>query len=120
LIVQKALHGLKQKRPESPLVTIGGLHEATFDDLAKKFLGQILCVRNGVALTADESENGSPVNFAKLGKGSVRFLSIRCRVGTRKNDAPACCQEPSMRVAKGGIRSHSADNVICAVVTQAR
>ena len=72
-----------------------------------------------MALPADEGENGSPVNFAKFGKGSVRFLFIRCRVRTRQNDAPARCHEPGVRVAKGGIRSHRADNLICAVVTQA-
>src|SRR5262249_14385642 len=107
-------------RSKSSLSPICRLHEATFDDLAKKFLRQILCVRNGMALPADECENGSPVNFAKLGKGSVRFLFIRYRVRTRQYDAPACGHEPSMRVAKGGIRSHRADNVICTVVTQAR
>lgn len=80
LVVQKTLQGLEQKRPKSPLISISGLNQAAFDDFAKKFLSQILCVRYRVALTADESENGSPVDLAKLGKRSLRFLFIRCRV----------------------------------------
>src|SRR5215831_14347726 len=101
--MQKALQSLEQERPESPLISISGLNETSLDNPAKKFLSQILCVRDGVALPADERENWSPVNFAQLGKRSLRLRFIRCRVRARQNDAPACRHEPSVGVAKGGI-----------------
>ena len=73
----------------------------------EKVLGQILCVGNRVALAADESENWSPVNFAKLGQCSLRFRVIAFRVRAGQNDAPACSYELRMAVAvMGGVPFH--------------
>src|SRR5215469_10743715 len=103
LIVQETLQRLQQKCPKSPFVSISGLNETTFDHSAKKILGQILCVRNGVALAADKSENWSPVNLAKFGEGSMGLRFIACRFRAGQNDAPACRHKSSMGVGKGGI-----------------
>jgi hypothetical protein len=83
------------------------LKETAFDYSGKKVLGQILSVWNGMALAADESENWSPVNFAKLGQCSLRFRIIAPEVRTRQNDAPACCRELRMAAAvMGGVPFH--------------
>src|SRR5262245_17709931 len=79
-VMQKTLQRLEQKRPESALISISGLNETAFDYSAKKILSEILCVRDGIALPADKSENRSPINLAKLGKRSLRLLFIRCGV----------------------------------------
>ena len=61
-----------------------------------------------MSLAADESEDWSPINFAKLRQCSLRLRVIASRVRTGQEDAPACCHEPSIAAAvMGGIRSHS-------------
>jgi hypothetical protein len=107
LIVQETLQRLQQKRSESPLTSISGLNETTSNDSAKEFLSQILRVRNGVALSADERENWPPINFAKLGKRSLCFLFITGRVRAGQNNTPTRRHEPSLAEAiKGGFRFH--------------
>jgi hypothetical protein len=60
-----------------------------------------------MALAADESENWSPVNSAKLGQCSLRFRIIAPNVRTRQNDAPACCRELRVGTAvMGGVPFH--------------
>jgi hypothetical protein len=56
------------------------LNQPTFNYSAKEFLSQILRVGNRVALSADECENWPPINFAKLGKCSLRFPFIAARI----------------------------------------
>ena len=61
-----------------------------------------------MALAADESENWSPVNFAKLRKCSLRLRVIASRVRAGQNDAPAGRLEVRITAAvMGGVRSHS-------------
>ena len=74
----------------------------------KKILGEILCVRNGVAVSADEGENRSPVNLAKLAERIARRLSSGAALGARKNDTPACGGETSREMPgrNAGFRSH--------------
>jgi hypothetical protein len=60
-----------------------------------------------MALAADESENWSPVNLAKLGQCSLRFRIVAPEICARQNDAPACCRELRMEGAvMGGIPFH--------------
>jgi hypothetical protein len=75
------------------------LNETTFNDSAKEFLSEILRVRNGVALAADERENWPPINFAKLGKRSLCFLFITGRVRAGQNNTPTRRQEPAVAEA---------------------
>src|SRR5439155_15970763 len=106
--MQKTLQLLEQKGPETSSVSISRLKETAFEHLGEKVLSQILCVGNGAALAADESEDWSPVNFAKLGKCSLRLRVISSRVCAGQNDAPACRLELSIAVAVavGGVRFH--------------
>lgn len=60
-----------------------------------------------MALAADESENWSPVNFAKLSQRGLRFSIIAPEICTRQNDAPACCRELRVEGAvMGGFPFH--------------
>jgi hypothetical protein len=66
-------------------------------------LCQILGVGNRLALAADESENRSPISFAKFGKGSVRLLFVASRICAGQNHAPPRRYE-AVRVASVGRR----------------
>jgi hypothetical protein len=57
--------------------------ELTFKHLEKKILRQVLSVGDGVALVADERENRSPINFAKLGKRFAHLLLAAFRIRAR-------------------------------------
>ncbi len=46
-----------------------------------------------MALPADESENRSPINFAKLGERFARLLLVATRIRAGKDDAPPCRHE---------------------------
>ena len=50
-------------------------------------------------LPADEGENRSPINFAKLSKRSLRLLFISSRVGAGQNDAPARRQKLILKLS---------------------
>jgi hypothetical protein len=87
-IAQEILQRLEQERSESAAIPIGALKEFTFKHGNEKILGEILCVGNGMALLADESENRPPINFAKLGERFTRFVLAAFRIRAGKNDAP--------------------------------
>jgi hypothetical protein len=79
-IVQEILQRLEHKRTELSTIPIGTLEELTFQYHGEKILGQVLSVVNRMALATDESENRSPIDFAKFGKGSVRLLFVPFRI----------------------------------------
>jgi hypothetical protein len=82
-IVQEILQRLEHKRTELSTIPIGTLEELTLYYHGEKILCQVLSVGDRVALAADESENRSPINFAKFGKGSVRLLFVASRICAR-------------------------------------
>jgi hypothetical protein len=79
-IVQEILYRLEYKRTELSTIPIGALEELIFYYPGKKILCQVLGVGDRAALAEDESENRSPINFAKFGKGSVRLLFVASRI----------------------------------------
>src|SRR6266480_7026511 len=87
-IAQEILQRLEHERTKAPAILVGALEESTFKHDDKKILCEILGVGNGVPLTADESENRSPVNFAKFREGSARLLLVASRTCTGQDDAP--------------------------------
>ena len=92
-IAQEILQRPEHERTESSAIPIGTLKELTFKHHNEKILGEILCVGDGMALVADESENRPPINFAKLGERFARLLLAAFRIRAGKNDAPPRCHE---------------------------
>jgi hypothetical protein len=88
-VVQEILQCLKHQRTEPPSAPIGPLQKPTFQHHGEKILCQVLCVRDGVALAADEREDWPPIDFAKLGKGGMRLLFVTVRIRARQDDAPS-------------------------------
>ena len=87
-IPQEILQRLEHERTKPSAIPIGTLKELTFKHYNEKILGKVLGIRNGVALAADEGENRSPINFAKLGERFARLLLAAFRIRAGKNDAP--------------------------------
>ena len=87
-IVQEILQRPEHERTEPSTTPIGMLKETTFKDHNEKILGEILRVGDGMALVADESENRSPINFAKLGERLARLLLVASRIRAGKDHAP--------------------------------
>jgi hypothetical protein len=87
-IAQEILQRPEHKRTESSAIPIGALKELTFKHGNEKILRQVLSIRDGMPLLADESENRPPINFAKLGECFSRLLLAAFRICAGKNDAP--------------------------------
>ena len=86
-IVQEILQRREHERTEPSTTPIGRLEETTFKHHYKKILRQVLGVGHGMAPPADESENRSPVNFAKLGERFARTLRVASRIRAGKDHA---------------------------------
>ena len=87
-IPQEILQRPEYERTEPSATRIGTLQHLTLKDHNEKTLREVLSIGNGVALAADESENRSPINFAKLGQRFVRLFLVAARIGTGKHHAP--------------------------------
>jgi hypothetical protein len=86
--VQEILQDLEHERTEPSTTPIGTLEETTFKHHYKKILCQVLGIGDGMAPPADESENRSPINFAKLGERFARLLLVASPIRAGKNHAP--------------------------------
>ena len=71
-IDQEILERLEQEGTEPSAFRIGALQEVSLKHGEKKILGQILGIGRGIAAAADESENGPPIELAKLCQSRVR------------------------------------------------
>jgi hypothetical protein len=79
------------------------LQKPAFQHHGEKILCQVLSVGDGVTLAADEREDWSPIDFAKLGKGGVRFFFVTVRICARQDDAPSGRHE-AVGAACAGLR----------------
>ena len=86
--MQEILQDLEHERTEPSATPIGTLEETTFKHHYKKILCQVLGIGDGMAPPADESENRSPINFAKLGERFAHRLLVAFRLPARKDHAP--------------------------------
>ena len=87
-IAQEILHRPEHERTKSAAIGIGTLKELTFKHPNEEILGQILCIRDGLALVADEGEHRPPINFAKVRERLARLLLAAFQIRTGKDDAP--------------------------------
>jgi hypothetical protein len=78
--VQEILQRLEHERTEPSATLVGALEKTTFEHHNEKILGEVLGLRDRVALAANESENRPPINFAKFRKGSARLLLVTSRI----------------------------------------
>src|SRR5947209_17239804 len=100
-IVQKVLQRLEHQRTEAPASRIGALQKLTFKHRDKKILRQVLGVRRRISPPANESEDRSPVYFAKFRQRLVDLLLVAVPVGAGNYNAPACREETTWRGPTG-------------------
>ena len=101
-IAQEILQCPEDERTESAAIPIGTLKKLTFKHRNEEILGQVLCIGDGLALAADESENRPPINFAKLGERLARLLLATFQIRAGKNDAPPRRHEAVAALAGSG------------------
>ena len=101
-IAQEVLQRPEHERTESSAIPIGTLKELAFKHRNEEILGQILCVRDGLALVIDEGENRPPINFAKLGERFARLLLAAFQIRAGKNDAPPRSHEAVAALTRSG------------------
>ena len=85
---KKILERLEQQRAEPTATSIGVVQPIFLQNGHKKILRKVLRVLCGIAVSADERENGSPISSAKLGQRVARLLFF-ASVGGGKDKAPA-------------------------------
>ena len=121
-IVQEILQRREHERTEPSTTPIGTLEETTFKHHYKKILRQVLGIGHGMAPPADESENRSPVNFAKLGERFARILRVASRIRAGKDHAHRVVTKRS-GLCPWGERAfdfRGAHHLICPIVKQAQ
>src|SRR5262249_14250702 len=87
--VEKTLDSLKEQRAKAPPLRIGTAEQVALQDPEEEILGKIFGVLLRVDAAGDKSEDGSPVNSAKLSQRLSGFLIAGLGVGGGENDAPA-------------------------------
>src|SRR5437764_15484104 len=85
---KKILERLEQQRAEPTATSIGVVQPIFLQNGHKKILRKVLRVLCGIAVSADERENGSPISSAKLGQRVARLLFF-ASVGGGKDKAAA-------------------------------
>src|SRR5438477_6119546 len=108
VVNEKLFQRCEQQRAESTTIWVSALKETALQQHKKKALSQILGVWNGTAAPADESENGAPINAAKVGQGAARLILVRAGFCAGKNHAPARSREPiqTLLAYGSGLRVH--------------
>src|SRR5207302_9857977 len=94
VVNEKLFQRREQQGAESATIWVRALKETALQQHKKKALGQILGVWNGSAAPADESENGTPIDAAKVGQGAASLILVRAGLCAGKNHAPARSREP--------------------------
>src|SRR6516165_5751008 len=92
-VKQKVLQGLEQQGTKPSSFWICALEKTTFEHRDEKILRQVLRVGNGIAPTANESENRPPIGLTELSQCFTRCFALIAQVRTGKDYAPPRSRE---------------------------
>ena len=105
-VAQEILNRFEEQRSKPPALRIRPSQQIPSQNCDEEILSQILSVRDGVTATTDKSEDGAPIELAKLReRGAGSPFGVRAG---REDDAPARRGEPARAATLlGEVRFHT-------------